>query len=213
VIGVKAGNIGYPLDLLPAEEYPPLSKPDRIPPEKTETPQSFSIRHSHKRTEYHGSTDELINTEERQRGEFIHKVLFSVEYAEEGYEEELLASIRRSKNLSGVEYPEEEIQSTVIGLIEHEEMTDYFRRMTGRIIRREQEFSDGEGRLFRMDRVIMDKDRITVVDYKTGREKDTEGKYQGQMKTYMKILRGVYPQMEVEGIIAYVDLREIRRLL
>jgi ATP-dependent exoDNAse (exonuclease V) beta subunit len=213
VIGVKGGNNGYPLDLLPADEYPPLCKPVRIPPEHTETPQSFSIRHSHKRTEYHGSTDELISTEERQRGEFIHKVLFSVEYAQEGYEEELLANIRRLNKASGSEYPEEEIQSTVIGLLEHEEMTDYFRQKTGRTIRREQEFSDAEGRLFRMDRVIMDKDRITVVDYKTGREKDTEGKYQGQMKAYMKILKGVYPQMEVEGIIAYVDLGEIRRLL
>src|SRR3990172_1301349 len=101
----------------------------------------------------------------------------------------------------------------VVGLIKHAEMSEYFRQKTGRSIRREQEFSDGEGRLFRMDRVIKDKDRITVVDYKTGREKDTEGKYLGQMKTYMKILKGVYPQMEVEGIIAYVDLREIRRLL
>lgn len=213
VIGVKGRNEGYPFDLLPEHEYAPSGKPDRRPLEETEVRQPFAIRHFHKQTEYHISPEEIISLEERQRGEFIHRVLFYVGYAGEGYEKELLASIRRVKNESAADYPEEEIKETITGLIEDEEMAEYFREKAGREIRREQEFSDGEGRLFRMDRVIEDRDKITVVDYKTGGEKETGEKYQVQMKTYMKILKEVYPDKEVEGIIAFVDRREVRRLL
>jgi len=153
-----------------------------------------------------------ISLEERRRGEFIHKVLSYVEYAEDGYQEGLLKSIVSVKNESGTDYPEQEIKEAVIGLIEHEELNAYFRQKSGRAVRREQEFSDGEGRLFRMDRVIIDGDRITVVDYKTGGEKEDEEKYRLQMKTYMKILKEVYPEKEIAGIIAYVDRKEVRRI-
>ncbi len=213
VIGVKGRNNGYPFDLLPADDYSPSGKPDRRPPEKTEVSRILTVRHFHKQAEYHISSDQIISLEDRQRGEFIHRVLFFVEYAVEGYEEELLASIRRVNNESAAGYPEQEIQKTVIGLIEQDDMTEYFRDKSGREIRREQEFSDGEGRLVRMDRVIIDREKITVIDYKTGGEKETEEKNLVQIKAYMKILKGVYPDKEVEGIIAYVDRREIRRFL
>jgi ATP-dependent exoDNAse (exonuclease V) beta subunit len=210
VIGVKGRSDGYPFDLLPFHDYPPSVKPDRRPPEQAETAQTFAIRHSHTRTEHHVSPDEMLTLEERRRGEFIHRVFFYVGYAGDGYEEELLNAVRRVKNESGAEYPDEEIMETVIGLLKHEEMAEYFRQKDGREIRREQEFSDGEGRLFRMDRVIIDRDKITVIDYKTGGERDSEEKYLVQMKTYMKILKEVYPGKDVEGIIAYVDRKEVR---
>ena len=63
-----------------------------------------------------------------------------------------------------------------------------------------------------MDRVIIDNDRITVIDFKTGSDKEAEEKYRVQMKTYMKILRELYDGRNVEGIIAYVDIKAIRRI-
>jgi ATP-dependent exoDNAse (exonuclease V) beta subunit len=212
VIGVKGRSHGYPFDLLPLQEYPPADKPVRRRAEKAEAARAFSLRHSHARTEYHVSADERINLEERRRGEFIHRALFYVEYSGEGYEKELLNSIRLIKNETGAVYPAEEIQAAVTGLVEHEELAEYFRQKDGREVRREQEFSDGEGRLFRMDRVVMDSDKITVIDYKTGSDRADEGKYRVQMKTYMKILKEVYPEKAVEGIIAHVDRREVRRV-
>lgn len=97
VIGVRAGKNGYPFDLLPAGDYPPTDKPAKRSAEKTEALQTFSFRHSHARTEYHASHEEIINFEERQRGEFIHRVMFYVEYAGDGFEEELLLNIRKAK--------------------------------------------------------------------------------------------------------------------
>jgi ATP-dependent exoDNAse (exonuclease V) beta subunit len=209
VIGVRAKNNGYPFDLLPGDDYSPTDKPARVSVEKAEAVQTFPFRHTHGRTEYHASPEEIINLEERQRGEFIHRVLFYVEYAGEGFEEELLSIISKIKNESGAEYPDEEIKETVMRLIGHEDLAEYFRQKPGRVIRREQEFSDSEGRLFRMDRVIIDKDKITVIDYKTGGEKDAGVKYLLQLKTYMRIIKGVYPGRQVQGLIAYADLKEV----
>jgi len=217
VIGVRARDNGYPFDLLPAEDYSPAAKPARRLVEKTEAVRTFSFRHSHGHAEYHAGTGqvingEIINLEERQRGEFIHRVLFYVEHALDGFEEKLLSIISRIKNESGAEYPAEEIKETVMRLTGHDDLAEYFRQRQGRVIMREQEFSDAEGRLFRMDRVIVDPDKITVIDYKTGREKVAAEKYLLQMKTYIRILKGVYPGRVVQGIIAYADLGEIRRL-
>jgi len=77
---------------------------------------------------------------------------------------------------------------------------------------REQEFSDGSGNLYRMDRVVIDKDNVTVIDFKTGKDRDSGETYVVQLKTYMKILREMYPDKAIEGIIAYVDSSEMRRI-
>jgi ATP-dependent exoDNAse (exonuclease V) beta subunit len=79
-------------------------------------------------------------------------------------------------------------------------------------VQKEQEFSDSRGNLFRMDRVIFEEDRISVVDYKTGADKETEKEYVSQLKSYIRILKEIYPDKKVEGVIAYMDLKEIRRV-
>ncbi|MDH4231429.1 MAG: UvrD-helicase domain-containing protein, partial [Nitrospirota bacterium] len=138
VIGVRGRSDGYPFDLLPLQDYPPADKPHRRRAEKAEAAQAFSVRHSHVRTEYHAGPEKSINLEERRRGEFIHRVLFYVEYSGDGYKTELLNSIKRVKEETGADYPDEEILAAATGLIGHEELAEYFRRKDGREIRREQ---------------------------------------------------------------------------
>ena len=84
--------------------------------------------------------------------------------------------------------------------------------MPGRVIRKEQDFSDPRGNIFRMDKVIFEEDQITVIDYKTGTDKEAEKEYISQIKNYIRILKEIYPDKNVEGIIAYVDLKEITLL-
>ena len=64
-----------------------------------------------------------------------------------------------------------------------------------------------------MDRVIIDTDKITLIDFKTGHDRDRYDAYKTQIRTYMKILREVYPGKPVEGIIAYIDTKELRRVV
>ncbi|MEA3307794.1 MAG: PD-(D/E)XK nuclease family protein, partial [Elusimicrobiota bacterium] len=80
-----------------------------------------------------------------------------------------------------------------------------FSNEADRAIKTEMEFTDKNGSLRRMDRVIIDKDKITVMDFKTGAESDG---YQKQMTEYMAILSEVYKK-PVEGFIGYIDLKKI----
>ena len=111
------------------------------------------------------------------------------------------------------EYDEEEIAGLIGAILETPEMKEQFEEKTGRTVKNEQPFSDREGRLFRMDRLVIDKDEITVIDYKTGKERGAETSHEAQMRNYMKILGEVYPGKAVSGILAYVDLQESRRVL
>ncbi len=76
---------------------------------------------------------------------------------------------------------------------------------------REQEFCDEAGRLFRMDRVVVDGDRVTVVDFKTGAEET--GRYEEDVRAYARILRQVYPGRTVEALLAFVDAGSVRRVV
>ena len=62
-------------------------------------------------------------------------------------------------------------------------------RKPEREVWREREFVDPEGRLFRMDRVVIDRDRVVLLDWKTGKNQDAEKGHEAQMRTYLEILR------------------------
>ena len=213
VIGVKGNRDGYPFDILPADGYLRADKPDRCVKDGAETNEEFSIRHRHKRIKFQAGSDDMINLEERKMGEFIHRILSFVEYAGGELEGELSAIIKKVREEKGFDdYPDAETKESIVGLLLDKEMAEYFQPRPGRKVRNEQEFSDGDGNLFRMDRVVIDTDKITVLDYKTGSDKTSGEKHEAQMKNYMKILGEVYPGVNVEGIIAYIDRREVKRI-
>ncbi len=53
----------------------------------------------------------------------------------------------------------------------------------------------------RPDRIVMRGNLITVIDYKFGDEHDT---YVGQLQRYMRLLRSMYPNKQVQGYLWYV---------
>ena len=61
--------------------------------------------------------------------------------------------------------------------------------------------TDGLPCVLRPDRVIMTADSITVIDYKFGRP---SRHYYDQVKTYMSLMRRMYPDHEVKGYIWYI---------
>jgi ATP-dependent exoDNAse (exonuclease V) beta subunit len=91
------------------------------------------------------------------------------------------------------------------------ELGGLFARAPGRVVLREQEFCDQNGRLFRMDRVVVDRDRVTVVDFKTGVEETS--RYEEDIRNYARILGQVYPGRSVNALLAFVDAGSVRRVL
>ena len=153
---------------------------------------AYHIRHHHKQIVFQARHDEIMHIDERQRGEFIHRVLFFIEHIDERLDKLLSKIIMTVNKEMASSYSETEIAKTVKELIEHRTMVEFFQKKPGRTIMREQDFSDKKGKLFRLDRVILDTDKITVVDYKTGHDRDADDAHKVQIKTYMKILREVY---------------------
>jgi len=155
---------------------------------------------------------EELNLEERLRGEFIHRVLYYVEGLGENTESELDRIIKRVNDELKADYPLEPMKKSLLEFLDHKEVSPYFQAIPGRVIKKEQEFSDPRGNLFRMDRVIFEEDRVSVIDYKTGTDKEAEMEYISQLKNYIRILKEIYPGKKVEGVIAYVDLKEIKKV-
>ncbi len=102
---------------------------------------------------------EELNLEERLRGEFIHRVLYFVDGLDENIESELDRIIKRVNDELKTDYPLEAMKKNLLEFLNHEEISPYFQALSGRVIKKEQDFSDSRGNLFKMDRVIFEEDR------------------------------------------------------
>jgi ATP-dependent exoDNAse (exonuclease V) beta subunit len=87
------------------------------------------------------------------------------------------------------------------------EIAPFFARVESRKIMNEQEFVNPDGRLFRMDRIVVDTDAVTVIDFKTGDDKDA---YTDQVQGYRDILQNFYPGRTIHGVLAFVDRKKLR---
>jgi ATP-dependent exoDNAse (exonuclease V) beta subunit len=210
VIAVKGRDDAFPFDLLPSREFAPAVKPARclVPPGGS--PGVFSVSHHARGIETGVRADEMTSSGERVRGEFIHKVLSRIEYLTDDLES-MIGDIVVSTGSREASAPATEgVKELLLRLFARTEIADYFRPAPGREVRREQEVADEEGHLFRIDRVVIDPDRVTVLDFKTGREGWAEEKYKAQIRKYVKIAKDIYPGRRAEGRIIYVDLGELR---
>lgn len=212
VIGVKGGSETFPFDLLPASDFAPTVKPDRCDIPTAISSGVFNVRHHPKQIEAEVRTDEMISVEERARGEFIHRVLYHIEYLHDDMESVLEDIIRKVNVETASESAAQGVEELLLRLFGRKEIATYFDSHPGREVKREQEFSDEEGHLFRMDRVVIDQDRVTILDFKTGGEGWADEKYRAQMRKYMKIAKDIYSGRRLEGKIVYIDLAEIRTL-
>jgi ATP-dependent exoDNAse (exonuclease V) beta subunit len=212
IVGVGSARNQFPIDLL--KEMGSQTGWKRAPrprsPEMTQ--ERMDLEHPPDPIKLPFGAVEELNLEERRRGEFIHRVLSLIEGLDEDAESELDRFIKRVNDELKTDYQPEAMKQSLLEFLNHDEVSPYFRAIPGRIVKKEQEFSDSRGNLFRMDRVIFEEDQISVIDYKTGTDKEAEKEYVYQLKNYIRILKEIYPGKKVEGIIAYVDLKEIIRV-
>ncbi len=97
-----------------------------------------------------------------------------------------------------------QIAHTVESFLLRPGVEEWFRPRQGRSVENELEIADASGELFRCDRVVVDADRVTVIDFKTGGA-GSEEEYRRQVRNYIALLRDVYAPHAVVGAIAYVD--------
>jgi ATP-dependent helicase/nuclease subunit A len=207
--GMALPKYQFPIDLLQAIDSQIGSKNVSRPRSSGTIHENLKVYHPPGPMKFPYAVSGELNLEERQRGEFIHRILYFVEGLDENIEPELEQIIKRVNDELKTDYPMEAMKRNLLEFLNHEEISPYFQEIPGRVIAKEQDFSDSGGNLFRMDRVIFDEDQVSVIDYKTGTDKVAEKEYISQLKNYIRILKEIYPNKHVEGIIAYVDLKEI----
>jgi ATP-dependent exoDNAse (exonuclease V) beta subunit len=205
VIGVKKEKDTFPFDLLPAEGFSPRA--EKEPPVRSGREGDPKAKLSHDTQSLSMELAEgLLSAAERRRGELVHRVLELAGGASLETLEEALAAAADRAAREAREPPEEArlLLPALAALVRGTAVAATFEPgPAGRRVLLEQEFCDRAGRLFRMDRVVVDPDRVTVVDWKTGAEEPAQ--HEAQIRGYMDILAEAWPGRAVTGILAYVD--------
>ncbi|NPV83649.1 MAG: UvrD-helicase domain-containing protein [Candidatus Aminicenantes bacterium] len=155
-----------------------------------------------------------LNYYEKKRGELMHRLLASVEYLEG--DPETIISEAMSQVGPGELTPAElqDVKRTLQEFLARPEVATWFQGRPGRTVHREIELADSQGRLFRADRVVVDGEVVTVIDFKSGRSEEPElvQAYRGQLKGYMSMLSDIFPGKRVSGVLMYPDLKKVEAI-
>jgi ATP-dependent helicase/nuclease subunit A len=159
-----------------------------------------------------GGRGEALPYEQIRRGNLVHALLAELEFVEAGWEPDLAAAAGRLR----LSVPEREAIGPIVRALAAYfpgiPLAELFGRKPGRIVLREHGVCDSRGQAFRMDRVVVDADGITVLDFKTGGgdpdpalKAAREDEDREQMTVYRALLAELHPGRPVRAILAYVD--------
>jgi ATP-dependent helicase/nuclease subunit A len=206
VISVQSDHAKSPSELLPEHGFEEKQKPAverRAPKIETSVPLYHAPPHAAVRpVEYAG-----IALRETRRGDFFHAVLQSIMYIDDSLEQQLAEAIEFAQLLAPFEVTASESNEVFLAALRIPAVEQYFVKKEGRIVLNEQEFAAPDGSLVRMDRVVVDSDLVTVIDYKTGEEKPGHAE---QIAKYLGILRDFYTDRNIQGVLLYIDRKHIR---
>lgn len=200
ILGVQYPQAKQPSAFLPREYFGPRKKP-KMREQSEESENRVPLLHpAHLRRE--PATAERLNLEETQRGERIHAILARIHVVDGTVAEAVRKAIEEEEKEGGPWPGPEDLESLLARFLSEPSFAPFFEPREGRTILNEREFAASDGRLFRMDRVIVDTNEVTVVDFKTGEEQRDYGE---QVRNYMTILSEIFPGRTIKGVLAYVD--------
>ena len=150
--------------------------------------------------QYIAWTQSRVN--DTKRGDFYHMVMSEIHTKSDL--EHLDKIIEKYMTISG--FFEDGIKEKIEYIVKQSPLAPYFTEKEGRVIKNEVSFIDKNGHILRMDRVVIDKSDVFVIDYKTG--KMQEDLYKAQIEQYMHVLKGIYNDKEIKGILFDIDTGE-----
>jgi len=149
-----------------------------------------------------GSKEERNARPERLMGQAVHLVL---SYIKDITEQDIAAitkdAVHQARGVMREALCWETCQGKVEAFLRRPEVRPLF-LVQGKDVRTEEPLVDASGRERRVDRLIIEPDQVTVVEFKTGSDKD--GAHQRQVEDYQALLRRMYPDRRVVGRILYL---------
>ncbi len=157
-----------------------------------------------------------LNFENIRRGNLAHEILAGLEYVGGGsarWETEVADVIQKIRPREWEKALYENVGRAVAAYFGEpgSSLGQYFEEREGRRVLREFNYCDAGGNVYRMDRVVLDADAITIIDFKTGfvsekeRRERRDAEDRQQMRDYMKIIKEIYPGKRVRGILVRID--------
>jgi len=157
----------------------------------------------------------LPHYRQERRGELIHAILEKIDFLEENLEEQLekIISDRAFRKYQPEE--KEEARKSVLQFLKQPEVAEFFRRRPGREVRTEVEMVNRRGELYRTDRLLIEPEGISIIDFKTGQFPDEAVKkgHTEQVKNYKAMLEEIYPGRKISGWLLYIDSAEREEVL
>jgi ATP-dependent exoDNAse (exonuclease V) beta subunit len=210
VIGVDRFKQNPPLKFLPQTGYEYQKNKPKGEPEISPKDLGIKPLHHTRGAAQRATPTGVLGFHETRRGDCLHNILAQIHYIDEATEgklHEIIASAVSEYHLSD---SSAEIESALRVLLTDDNVREYFTAQKDRTIFTEQEFVDRRGRLFRTDRILIDADSVTIIDFKTGKESDS---YRQQILNYVKIAAEIFPKRKVRGVVIYIDAKKIVKIV
>ncbi len=137
------------------------------------------------------------------RGEVLHSILSFIGNL---YNQDKRQAVKRAIEKTRVNFPHindfAPYECCINGLLDKKKLSCYFEAEDGEIYL-EKEIVDLNGNTKRIDRLIIKPKEILIIDYKSA--KDNTNLYYGQIREYMEIIKEIYPDFIIRGVLIYFD--------
>jgi ATP-dependent helicase/nuclease subunit A len=209
VVLIEGEDPAFPSTVIP-DVGNPADRPQRVPEKRESRDMRALVPYAHTRsTPEPEGRGERIGFAETQRGDLVHRILSRLIRFENDPRAEI-GSLMSQEVLSG---PERDRLVGVLGeFLSAPQIRPLFTQSAGTDVLVEKEFLSRVGTLHRMDRVHVSAVEVTVIDFKTGGEEELPA-HREQIRGYLEILRDIFPERKLKGIIAYVDRRALVEVL
>ncbi len=176
--------------------------------EDRESVEKASSRLLMKKNDIYVLMNNKIN-ESRKTGEILHKVLFYIKNSNDL--ENIDSIINRALNEFAFpgerELFREKVKTTIEEIFKKEEIKEWFSPAVKAF--REKEIISGDGKLYRLDRVVFKTGEVQIIDFKSGEEPSSTWKK--QLKSYKEVLTEYFPDKNINTYIVNLNSGEVIR--
>jgi ATP-dependent exoDNAse (exonuclease V) beta subunit len=150
---------------------------------------------------------QFVHFSEKQRGEIIHKLLSKIEYIDIESPHETISQAEKYLKRINKALPLQEIEEIIYRIINDGDIVKFFIPREHRRIFNEFDIADERGFLHRIDRLVVDKDKVTLIEYKTGNPAE---EHIEQARLYLELISRVFENVNSEGFLYYLDSGDIK---
>jgi ATP-dependent exoDNAse (exonuclease V) beta subunit len=142
-----------------------------------------------------------------RRGDLYHKILAAITDTDDL--SSLADRVHEMCTQERGEHDEKSLHAALQDFFADKKIAQWFVTRPGRLIMREADLVARDGALFRPDRVVVDEDVVTVIDFKTG---DALTSHETQIKKYMEIMKELYVKRRIQGFLFYIDPLRVKEV-